>query len=528
MTKDQWLVQYNLLSSRIATFFSHEKHLHTASFAKPHEVKHLLSPTVDGTHLLLGESMYHHVLRVQTTDERQELGNLLACGPTGCGKSMFLISQLLTWTHSAIVNDIKGELFAKTAGYRAKIGKVFVVDPRGVGNHYDPLHDRETEDKLYALAKHLLYEPQEKDPIFTQRAIKMLTQIFLAARVENRTAGYEKYHLLPYVRPLLRLELKDVARKIYAVSPELAFPFLDGKIGNKSLDDNKFLQGAWEGLTARLYPLLTDHVVRCFNGSDFTVEDMLFSKEPITVYLRWPEADLLALAPLVRLVWDSLINGLINGFDTVGGKNCQPAMLFLDEAGRTEIPALYHYISTVRSRKISVVMTCQSLSQLDANYGKARAEDILNNCLLQIFYPPAGPNTASQLQEWLGHKSGFAASESKHEGGVSNGSSEREIPLLTAQQLRKMSDEHIIAWLKGFDPIQAKRMNWNHFPHLVKRQDIAPPPLLPLPPVGEAEQLLEPVPPKTEPLSSWHMDPNLFRHWRPLHATNGIENRERV
>jgi hypothetical protein len=233
MTKDQWLVQCNLLSSRIATFFSHEKHLHTASFAKSHEVKHLLSPTVDGTHLLLGESMYNHVLRVQTTDERQELGNLLACGPTGCGKSMFLISQLLTWPHSAIVNDIKGELFAMTAGYRAKIGRVFVVDPRGVGNHYDPLHGRETEDKLYALAKHLLYEPQEKDPIFTLRAIKMLTQIFLAARVENRAAGYEKYRLLPYVRPLLRLELKDVARKISAVSPELAFPFLDGKIGNK-------------------------------------------------------------------------------------------------------------------------------------------------------------------------------------------------------------------------------------------------------------------------------------------------------
>src|SRR4030095_3235966 len=74
---------------------------------------------------------------------------------------------------------------------------------------------------------------------------------------------------------------------------------------------SKFLSGAWEGLTARLCPLLTDHVVRCFNGSDFTVEDILFSKEPITVYLRWPEADLLALAPLVRLVWDSLINGLI-------------------------------------------------------------------------------------------------------------------------------------------------------------------------------------------------------------------------
>ena len=34
------------------------------------------------------------------------------------------------------------------------------------------------------------------------------------------------------------------------------------------------------------------------------------SKKPVTVYLRWPERDLLALAPLVRLVWKSLIDEL--------------------------------------------------------------------------------------------------------------------------------------------------------------------------------------------------------------------------
>jgi hypothetical protein len=26
-------------------------------------------------------------------------------------------------------------------------------------------------------------------------------------------------------------------------------------------------------------------------------------------------------------------------------------------------------------------------------------------------------------------------------------------------------------------------------------------------------------------LASWHMDPNLFRKWRPLHAPNGIKQR---
>jgi hypothetical protein len=97
----------------------------------------------------------------------------------------------------------------------------------GKGHQFDPLCGRVTEDKLYAMAKHLLYEPHEKDPIFTQRAIKMLTQIFLAARLENQAAGYEKYRLLPYVRPLLRLaQVNEQITQAFA-SEELAGTSLD-------------------------------------------------------------------------------------------------------------------------------------------------------------------------------------------------------------------------------------------------------------------------------------------------------------
>src|SRR5207248_3134778 len=98
----------------------------------------------------------------------------------------------------AIVNDIKLQISEETAGFRSTIGKVFFLDVTGYGHQFDPFQGRETEDKLYAMAKQLLYEPHEKDPSFTQRAIKMLTQIFLAARAENQASGYEKYYLLPY------------------------------------------------------------------------------------------------------------------------------------------------------------------------------------------------------------------------------------------------------------------------------------------------------------------------------------------
>ena len=44
-------------------------------------------------------------------------------------RELLAISQLLTWPHSVVVVDIKGELYQTTAGYRATLGNVFVLDP---------------------------------------------------------------------------------------------------------------------------------------------------------------------------------------------------------------------------------------------------------------------------------------------------------------------------------------------------------------------------------------------------------------
>ena len=64
---------------------------------------------------------------------------MLVCAPPRMGKSLLAISQLLTWPHSVIVNDVKGELYAATAGYRSAFSDVYVIDFQGYGNAYDPL-----------------------------------------------------------------------------------------------------------------------------------------------------------------------------------------------------------------------------------------------------------------------------------------------------------------------------------------------------------------------------------------------------
>lgn len=119
---------------------------------------------------------------VRPTVKRREIGNTLVVAPTRAGKGLLAISQLLSWQHSVIVNDIKGELFQATAGYRATLGDVYVIDPTGVGHSYDPLFEKKTEDELLSAASHLLFQADEGEGrIFTQRATVMLAQLFAAA-----------------------------------------------------------------------------------------------------------------------------------------------------------------------------------------------------------------------------------------------------------------------------------------------------------------------------------------------------------
>src|SRR4051812_4744499 len=207
------------------------RHLHVARFARLDELRSLVThqPTPDS--LLLGRTKYGHLLEVRANPQRRELGNLLVVAPTRGGKGLLATSQLLSWQHSVIVNDIKGELFAQTAGYRATLGPVFVLDSAGVGHRYDPFAGKHTEDALLSAATSLLFKPDEGDgAIFTQRATNMLTRLFLAARMQEQA-------LLPAVRHVVGLGLPQAASALHAVSPQLATRFLEVPLEQANLED---------------------------------------------------------------------------------------------------------------------------------------------------------------------------------------------------------------------------------------------------------------------------------------------------
>jgi type IV secretion system protein VirD4 len=428
------------------------------------------------------------------------MGNLLVDAPTRRGKGLLAVSQLLTWPHSAIVNDIKGELFELTAGYRSRLGPVFVLDPRGVGHRY-PLANCRDEDDCRAMAVHLLHKSHHAEPDpFTKRAVKMLTAIFRAGLLEGQG-------LLPYAANLLHSGPETAAERLETLSrhfhlPEhqnLATRLLDRKLADADFSD-RYLQSSWSSLTGDMDPVITEKVIRSVAGADFTPEDILCGRkaliagrevsQPVTVYVRFPEHRLHALSPLVRLVWSSLLDELISLYDSRRGQGCNPVLALIDEAGTSPIPGLPRYAATVAGRGISLVVMVQDHNQLEAAYGKHGAVSLINNMETQLYYGQSGLDTSEYIEKRMGRKSEYAHSKTMHGSTeTAEGESEQAVSLLTVQEITELSETAIIGIHRNLKPFRARRMDWRDYPHLAARTKLPPPELPQLPPAPDIPAL---------------------------------------
>jgi|RhiMetStandDraft_8_1073273.scaffolds.fasta_scaffold00465_2 type IV secretion system protein VirD4 len=479
------LTSVNILLSRLASLGGSNGQLHHARFGLAHELAQVTGHTLDGQHLLLGRSPLGGIYRVAPSKKRPELGHMLVIAPPRSGKSMLAASQILTWPGSLIIVDIKGELYQQTAWFRSTRGLVYVIDPRGLGNQYDPLGAITKEDDLFDAAKNLLYDPREGEGrSFTEWGILLEVLKWQACLELNRKTG-SHHRFLPFSRALSKLGINPAAAAINAISPALAQELLDGEYDPEfDYRDNKYFANSWQGSRARMYPLQTENVVRCFNGSDFTGADIIAGDKPVTVYLRIPERMLKGKAPLIRLVLESLTSEMFDTYDARTGQGCRPVLMILDEAGTVGFPSLPEYAATASGRGISLWLAIQDLSQLEHLYKTYNARTIRNSMGAKVYYQQDDPDTAKHLSETLGYRSGFAHSETLRDGEIaSQGRSETAVAVLSSREAMEQNLDDVIFTYKNLKPGRGKRIEPWRYPLLEKRRAIPPPPVKELPPV---------------------------------------------
>ena len=530
----EFLLFTALIQSYLSAFFVQSSgRLHTARFARLHEYiricvsKRTLFKKMPV--ILIGLAPFNRFFAVLPTKTQKELANVILLGKTRVGKGLNITTNLLTWGFPVVVNDIKGELWDQTSGWRERglNGRAFIFDPRGAGHKFDPFEGRTTDLDLRSAATILLYRPHEgQNAAFTERAITMLTQIFHAAKlVGERT--------LPFTYEILNQGLYGTSSMLKTISdkhnwyPNLATKFLDTEY-EKADFDNEFLQDCFSTMTTRINNILTKETVRCFTGCDFTGANIITSgTSPISLYLCWPERDLLTLGPLIELVWDCLINDMVNTYDALKGEGCTRTLLVLDEIFRSGMKKLPEYATTVCGRNISILLSAQSRSQLDAEYGFHKANVLRGQMDTIIIHRPAPDDyeTQAHIERLLGSTSGFAHSTSEHGGEVTTtGESEQKIPLIPAHETELIEETQVIIKRSGIRPILAGRLDWRRLPELEERRTMPPPQVPALP---DFEKRLTGRDDPLAAAASWQLSPELTRRGSPIYAGNGFAGRSR-
>lgn len=136
------------------------------------------------------------------------------------------------------------------------------------------------------------------------------------------------------------------------------------------------------------------------------------------------------------------MNNLINGLVAAADRNPTHSLprdfvVFADEfANMPEMPNISNKITTLRSRRIWMVMAIQSIQQLDMIYGKDVSSIIRDNCDLEIFLGCNNDETkeafARSMGRKIGTKTGFSIA---NDGSISISKGTEDVPVVRKSDL---------------------------------------------------------------------------------------------
>lgn len=359
--------------------------------------------------------------------------HIAAIAPTRSGKGVGLvIPTLLSWPHSTVVHDMKGELWSLTAGWRqieagnkvlkfdpaaesgsccfnplqeVRLGEksevadvqnlvTIIVDPDGKG-----LNDHWTKTAhafLTGVTLHLLYQAQNQH----QAHAASLYDVAMALSNPDREIN-ELYSEMMQTQHIEIHDPKNPTQKIRVTHPVVAAAARD-MLNRPEQERGSVLSSAMSYLSLYRDPLVAGNIKK----SDFRIHDLMNHDSPVSLYLVVRPADKDRLKPLMRLILNQIVRVLTREeMKFEKGKPIQTyrhrLLLMLDEFpsfGRLEV--FQEALAFIAGYGIKAYLIMQDISQLRASYGPD--ESILSNCHIRVAYAPNKPETA----EWLSKMTG--------------------------------------------------------------------------------------------------------------------------
>ncbi len=390
----------------------------------------------------------------------------LLFAPTGSGKGVgFVIPNLLFWTDSVLVHDIKLENYELTSGYRQKKmkQKVFLwnpADPEGVSHCYNPLDFvsrkmGQVVDDVQKIANLLLPEQE----FWQNEARSLIVGIMLYLLADkNKIKSFGEV-----VRTLrsddvvynLAVVLDTMGKDIHPVAYMNIAAFLQKADKERS----GVISTANSSLELWSNPLIDATTAT----SDFDVRT--FKQQPTTVYVGLTPDNIHRLQPLMKIFYQQTSAALSARMPTKEDKF--GVMYMMDEfptLGKME--QFQSGIAYFRGYKVRLFLIIQDTEQLKGTYEEAGMNSFLSNATYRITFAANNVETANLISQLIGNKTVKQESLNKprfldlNPASRSLHVSETQRALLLPQEVINLHRDEQILLIEASPPIKSKKIKY--------------------------------------------------------------------
>jgi type IV secretion system protein VirD4 len=357
--------------------------------------------------------------------------HVLAFAPTRSGKGVGLvIPTLLAWEESAVVYDIKGENWAKTAGFRASQGHLcFKFSPvESTSSRFNPL----AEIRLYTSRD--VSDAQNIANMIVRTGEDSASERYWQAAAASIVAGMVLHVCYKSAKDGRIACLSDLANLF--TTPGKGFrdtieedvitfehdpgfkhswrmpdgertathPVVKQKAQEMLNKEDKDFSGVLSTVVTALTLFADPLVSQNTSASDFSIDDLVNNEKPVSLFLVVPPSDKIRLRPLIRLIFTMVVNRLTEKMDFAGSaqvKNRHRLLFLIDEfpsLKRMEIFA--DALSYMAGYGLKAYLITQDIRQIREAYGEH--ESIVSNCHVRVAYAPNQQETCELLSKMTG------------------------------------------------------------------------------------------------------------------------------
>ena len=317
--------------------------------------------------------------------EKRDFEGICLIGTTGSYKTSTLFMNNLLENKvrgSYIITDPKGEIFEKTSSYQKNIcgRKVYKIDfiNTDYSEKYNLLEACETTEDILQLSNNLLVNGALSIELITGKKTGGVEWLQMAEPLLSALLLYTKglnkpFNTIEFSLNLLTTLNSEVLDKLILGSNNL--DSITQYNIYKQVGGADRTEGSIKITLSTNTKLFSDKNVNKING-DTTFDIKKFRKEESILYIIYPERKSSYLAPFIAPFYSQMIDKLLDSYTT----ESLPINLMFDEFGNIGMLSnMSVNASTVRSRKISLSICLQSISQLYQVYGEKNSKSILNN-----------------------------------------------------------------------------------------------------------------------------------------------------